>query len=202
MPTLAQFLYTISLLGFLFGEAVAAQEPAHMVVGPNVRVSGDSARPYVEMMIAVNPADPDNLVGASMRVDPTDVITVAVASRDGGRSWSETPVPSCGWDPWVAFLPSGVALVSCLKQGGGPDAVLVVRSEDGGATWGEPTELPVARTTYDHPTLVVDTTDGAGQGTVYVVAGHVSRSATDRASPGGRARRTSGWRPPTRGAWC
>ena len=73
MPTLAQALYTISLLGFLFGEAVAAQEPARLVVGPNVRVSGDSARPYVEMMIAVNPADPDNLVGASMRVDPTDV---------------------------------------------------------------------------------------------------------------------------------
>lgn len=182
MPTRALVLYGISVLGFLFGEAVAGQEPARIVVGPNIRASGDAARPYVEPMIAVNPADSDNLVGASMRIDSTAVITVALVSRDGGRSWSETPVPSCGWDPWVAFLPSGVALVSCLAQGGGPDAVLVVRSEDGGATWGTPTELPVARTSYDHPTLVVDTTDGAGRGTVYVVAGHVSRSATDRSS--------------------
>lgn len=182
MPTLTQFLYTISLLGLLFSEAVAAQKPAQMVVGPNVRVSGDSARPYVEMIIAVNPADPDNLVGASMRIDSTEAITVAVVSRDGGRSWSETPVPSCGWDPWVAFLPSGVALVSCLKQGGGPDFVLVVRSEDGGATWGDPTELPLAGISYDHPTLVVDTTRGTGRGTVYVVAGHVIRSPTDRSS--------------------
>lgn len=182
MPTLTKVLYALAALYVLLSEVTAGQEPPRIVVGPNVRVSGDTALPYVEPMIAANPVDPTNVVGVSMRIESAGVITVAVVSRDGGRTWSESPVPSCGYDPWIGFLPSGVAVVSCLAQGGGPDPVLVLRSEDGGITWSEPTEFPVDGTSFDHPTLVVDNTDGSRRGAVYVVSGHVARSVTDRAS--------------------
>jgi hypothetical protein len=179
MQALVKILYGFAVL---VGLPAAGQELSSIVVGPNIRVGGDPSTPYVEQMIAVNPVDPDNLVGVSMKVDSAGVITVAVTSHNGGRTWRESPIPACGYDPWVAFLPSGVALVSCLARGASPDPVLVVRSEDGGATWHEPTELPVDGTSFDHPTLVVDTTEGPRRGTAYLVAGHVARSASGHAS--------------------
>jgi hypothetical protein len=179
MRAFTAILYGLAVLG---GLPAAGQEPAHIVVGPNILVGGDTAAPYVEPMIAVNPAAADNLVGVSMKIDTAGVVTVAVTSRDGGRTWHESPIAACGYDPWVAFLPSGIALMSCLPPGTGPDPVLVFRSQNGGATWHGPTRLPVDGTSFDHPTLVVDTTSGPRRGTTYLVSGQVARSASGRAS--------------------
>lgn len=183
MLALCRILYAFAGFSIFFGQLAAGQEAPRIVVGPNVRVSSETAVPYVEPMIAVNPVDPDNLVGVSMKVDTAGVITVAVTTRDGGRTWRETPIQACGFDPWVGFLPSGVALVSCLASGASPDPVLVFRSEDGGATWDGPAELPINDdTSFDHPTLIVDTTKSPHRGTAYVVSGHVARSPSGRAS--------------------
>ena len=151
------------------------------MLGPNIRVGGDSGTPYVEQMLAVNPVDPANLVGVSLRVDRNATITVAVVSHDGGRTWHESPLPACGFDPWVAFLPSGEVLVSCLANGQ-PDPVLVLRSGDEGQTWQAPVTLPLNHTSYDHPTMVVDTTSGSRSGTVYLIAAQSVRSPSGRAS--------------------
>ena len=52
-------------LALLASTPVAGQEP-RLVVGPNTRVLADSRTPYVELMVAVNPVDPANLVGVSI----------------------------------------------------------------------------------------------------------------------------------------
>lgn len=167
-------------LALLASALLAGQEP-HLVVGPNIRVGGDSGIPYVEQMLAVNPVDPANLVGVSLRVDSNSTITVAVVSHDGGRIWHESPLPVCGLDPWVAFLPSGEVLVSCLASAQ-PDPVLVLRSGDEGQTWQLPVTLPLHHASYDHPTMVVDTTSGSGSGRVYLVAAQSRRSSSGRAT--------------------
>lgn len=168
-------------LAFLAGAPASSQQQPSVVAGPNTRVGGDPATPYVEQMIAVNPVDAENLVGVSMRVDRNATITVAVVSRDGGRTWRESPLPECGFDPWVAFLPSGEALVSCLANAR-PDPVLLLRSDDGGRTWLGPVTLPLNGASFDHPTMVVDTTAGPHSATVYLVAAQGVRSPSGRAA--------------------
>jgi hypothetical protein len=167
-------------LALVAGATLAGQEP-RLVVGPNTRVSGESGTPYVEQMLAVNPVDPANLVGVSLRVDSASTITVAVVSRDGGRTWHESPLPACGLDPWVAFRPSGEVLVSCLANGQ-PDPVLLLRSSDEGQTWQAPVALPLNGKSYDHPTMAVDTTSGSRSGTIYLIAAQSVPSPSGRAS--------------------
>lgn len=166
------------ILVLLASAPVAGQEP-RLVVGPNIRVGGDPGTPYVEQRIAVNPVNPANLVGVSVRVDSSSNGTVAMVSHDSGRTWHEFTFPACGVDPWVAFQPSGEMLVSCLSKE--PEPMLLMRSDDEGRTWQAPVEHFPERTSYDHPTMVVDTTSGPRSGTVYIV------TAESRASPSGRA---------------
>jgi hypothetical protein len=167
-------------LALLVSSPLAGQE-LRLVVGPNTSVSGDPSTPYVEQMLAVNPVNPANLVGVSLRVDSASTITVAVVSHDRGRTWHESPLPACGVDPWVAFRPSGEVLVSCLANGQ-PDPVLLIRSADEGQTWQAPVTLPLDGRSYDHPTMVVDTTSGSRSGTVYLIAAQSVRSPSGRAS--------------------
>lgn len=167
-------------VGVVTASPLPAQEAATLLTGTDVRVSADTAAPYVEPSLAASPVDPDHLVGASIKVDTAGMLVVAVSSRDGGRSWREVPAEPCGWDPWIAFLPSGTALLACQQPFS--EAVLVLRSKDGGATWEGPTEIPPDRREFDHPTIVVDHTDGPNRGSVYVVTGESVRSPSGRVS--------------------
>ena len=174
MQTFAKVLCCLVAFTVPVDLAAIVQETSRVVVGPNIRVGGDLTAPYVEPMVAVNPVDPDNLVGVSMKFDSAGLMVVALASRDGGRAWLESPIPACRFDPWVAFLPTGMVLLSC-QQG---ETVQVFRSGDGGATWSEPTQVSGDSMEYDHPTLAVDPTDGARRGTAYVVSGHSAQSSS------------------------
>lgn len=78
--------------------------------------------------ILVDPDVPGHLVAA-------DVQKGAMASSDGGRSWSPL-----GTDP-VAWVSSGDGLVTIYASGG----PVPERSRDGGSTW-EPVEVPVGAT--------------------------------------------------------
>ena len=161
---------------------VAGAVPAANV-GPAVQASGASpiagclgdqpdsginvVNSEVEPWVAVNPANPDNLVGAyqqdrwnngGARGD------VTASSFDGGLTWTvnaNTKSTICtggtaanggnyerASDPWVDFSPNGSAYLMTLSIdtnpggfGTSPNAMLVMRSTDGGATWSDPITL-------------------------------------------------------------
>lgn len=148
---------------------------------PLVRVSGPSPYPAscggaatgsvnyedaeVEPYVAVNPANPSNVVGIWQQDRWSDGGAhglVIGRSLDGGNTWSEQPInlSVCGGgnssnggnyarasDPWVTFSPNGVAYVISISftaasmTGGALSSVLVSRSADGGVTWSNPTTL-------------------------------------------------------------
>ncbi|MDE2274604.1 MAG: exo-alpha-sialidase [Gammaproteobacteria bacterium] len=148
---------------------------------PLVRVSGPSPYPAtcgggaagsvnyedaeVEPYVAVNPANPSNVIGIWQQDRWSDGGAhglVIGTSLDGGKTWSEQPInlSVCGGgnssnggnyarasDPWVTFSPNGVAYVISISftaasmTGGALSSVLVSRSADGGATWSNPVTL-------------------------------------------------------------
>jgi hypothetical protein len=107
---------------------------------------------------------------------------VTAFSRDGGATWTINPTtrssictggtPANGGnyerssDPWVDFSPNGTAYLMTLSVdtnpggfGTSPNAMLVMRSTDGGATWGNPITLKrdeSANVLNDKNTLTAD----------------------------------------------
>ena len=116
----------------------------------------------VEPYEAVNPANPANVIGIWQQDRWTEGGAhglVAAYSMDGAKTWKEQTLPlsACGGgsyerasDPWVSFSPNGTAYLVSISfsgnstlspRGTGSGGVLVMRSTDGGATWGTPTSL-------------------------------------------------------------
>jgi hypothetical protein len=114
-----------------------------------------TAGPHNETSIAVNPTDPDNMIGGAndyqLALNPGGHVTESVLSRahvtfDGGQTWSEFPLYSnssyqATGDPAVAFDDAGNAYYGTLgfrfvgpANAQNPD-VLVSSSGDGGRTW-------------------------------------------------------------------
>ena len=91
-----------------------------MYCNTQVTFDASTANARSESAIAVNPADPSNIVGASKRF--TDIYTydfslAAYASFDGGTSWTEAPALGLlpGWggisDPTLAWMPSATCIL-------------------------------------------------------------------------------------------
>jgi hypothetical protein len=129
----------------------------------------------VEPHLSVDPRNPNHLVAAAMaRVSPgnQNLGCVAFSSFDGGSSWTSTHlnvsgVTACA-DPWTAILHDGTALLSYLSNGG--KEIVVLRSPNGGRTWGEPPVRLLGP--HDHPMLL----DTAG-GVIYLVSALSIRNA-------------------------
>jgi hypothetical protein len=147
-----------------------------IVVGPNILVSRNSNLPHVEMMIAANPRNPKNLLGAAMSMSKPDgsMSSKTYASFDGGYTWFDSSfaeqLAGGGADSQVAFSPHGTALFAAIarvrhRQGRSRWALHFYRSEDGGRTWLRPLDLG---TSYDHPQVAVDQTHGRHAGRIYV----------------------------------
>lgn len=144
--------------------------------------SGAEVEPYV----AVNPLNPDNLIGVWQqdRYGNGGARGVAYgASFDGGLTWTlgTLPVSTCAGgtyaratDPWVTFAPDGtayqvaVAFTGNTLAPGSSDAVLVSRSPDGGRTWGAPLAVAAsgAQSFDDKESITADPLDARF---VYVV---------------------------------
>jgi hypothetical protein len=139
----------------------------------------------VEPSIAVNPADPKNIVVAWQQdrfQDGAARGTVVGSSKDGGATWTQTTVPGLSKctgeprfdrssDPWLSFGPGGVLYIATLSANlpvtGNVTAVAVNRSTDGGRSWTPPTFVAQDDGTYnDKETL---TADPARPGFVYVI---------------------------------
>ena len=162
-------------------DGVAMCTPGAAKGDANVRVTGfsplapgcDGAAPSgvlyrgaeVEPMLALDPADPNHLIGVWQQDRWSDggaAGQLTAVSFDGGRTWSrsQAPLSRCTGgnagnggdyprvsDPWVTIAPDGSAYQIAIAFGGGLlapgsfGAVLVSRSSDGGLTWGPATTL-------------------------------------------------------------
>jgi hypothetical protein len=150
----------------------------------------------VEPHVAVDPANPNRLVGAWQQnrfSSGAAQALFAAFSVDGGVTWarSTAAVSRCtggsaanggnyerATDPWVTFAPDGTAYLMSLSlsgaafAAGSASAMLVARSTDGGRTWSEPVTLirDGANAFNDKNTITADSTDPAY---VYAVWGRL-----------------------------
>ena len=119
----------------------------------------------VEPHLAINPANPNNLIGSWQQdrwSGGASQGTAVGVSFDGGTTWTTRALPAsrCGGgnaanggdyeratDPWVTFSPNGTAYQMSLAvngatlQSGSMSAMLVFRSTDGGQSWSNPAVL-------------------------------------------------------------
>jgi hypothetical protein len=121
----------------------------------NVNTSCERNVPHNETSIAVNPTNPNNMIGGAndyqLAVNPGGHVSETLLSRahvtfDGGRTWTEYPLNAdsayqATGDPSVAFDADGHAYYATLGfrfvgpvNAQNPD-VIVSDSADGGRTW-------------------------------------------------------------------
>ncbi len=144
-------------------------QDTRILVGPNILVSKeDWGRSHAETMLAINPKDVKNLLGASIIFGSEHGMTCKTyASKDGGYTWIDTAFPErveyMSFDPQVAFGSDGTAYFIMLGAGSG---TFFYRSEDGGFTW----EKARVHGNSDHPQTVVNHGVGKYAGRIYVSA--------------------------------
>jgi len=115
---------------------------------------GAQARTQVEPHIAVDPSNPQIVVGVVQEGRFPDGGAVAIGyatSHDGGQTWTTDDLPQLtvatggpfdrGSDPAVAFGPDGAVYAESLVFSGARSAIAVQRSDDGGLTFGTPVLL-------------------------------------------------------------
>nr|MBA3777016.1 exo-alpha-sialidase [Betaproteobacteria bacterium] len=139
----------------------------------------------VEPYLAVNPRNPNNLVGVWQQDRWSDGAAAGLRtgfSFDGGRTWGLTAATfsRCtggnagnggdyerATDPWVTFAPDGSAFQIALAISGesltpgSANAILVSRSVDGGRAWSNPITLirDGADAFNDKESITADPTD-------------------------------------------
>lgn len=152
--------------------------------GPDHNASNDGAAQN-ETWIALDPADPLNLVAGANDYRNGDAGAGVYASFDGGLTWTSSTLANLDplsakydaqGDPAIAAYPGGVFYYAYIDFSRSDDQnrLCVARSVDGGLTW------PQVGVVMDHPgpgaahdfedkeLLAVDATGGAHDGNVYI----------------------------------
>jgi hypothetical protein len=163
---------------FSFGLVVHAEVPkeSKIIVGQNILVSRDGDIPHVELIVAANPRNPKNLVGAAITQTSTkgSWATKTYSTVDGGSTWYDSSFSDLreagALDPQVGFGIQGTAYFSTIRyvkdeKGQDHGGLVFFRSEDSGRTWSKPLDLGYS---YDHPILGVDQTTGKYAGRIYI----------------------------------
>lgn len=163
------------------GQGRRANEPAGtegvLRVGPTGQVSKTNAGVFhTEVVLAADPADARRLAAAAMYLPPSadsaGPKVVVYASADGGKSWVPTlerkdaffADPAFAWgaaDALYVVNMMSASLSHVAKRQGG---LQVVRSGDGGRTWGPAATIDDY---HDRPFLAVDSTGGQYHGRLY-----------------------------------
>ncbi len=158
MPDLSDRLpLKITLAFVLLGLSAAAATAQSVEWLPRdvpVQTTG-SRLPAVEPVVHADPADAAHLVGGVILAAPTPDgpwYCAALASFDGGASWTRTEFPDMERciDPTVTTLPGGGALFAGLEirsdtTGHERFRLVTFRSEDGGRTWLTPADTTLGR---------------------------------------------------------
>jgi hypothetical protein len=125
-----------------------------------------------EPAVAVNPANPNNIV--AIWIDHGDAGLAAGATLDGGQTWHNVAIPGItqctggtwlrGFDPWLGFAPNGDLYSVCIGKSTFKEGQMFVnKSTDGGLTWGNPTPLYVPDNSNsafdDKPSITADPTN-------------------------------------------
>jgi len=129
-------------------------------------VGGAARGSEYEPDIAVNPAHRRNLIAVYSQDNQMD--TVVSTSRDGGRHWTQVPVPGLSqctpggtaidaFDARLAIGPDGIAYTSSsVDEPTGTQTLLVNTSADGGLSWSAPVAVDQNEPSVDGPVLAAD----------------------------------------------
>lgn len=168
-----QFAVSTGLAAFWVSAAatVAAQTPAWT----NIRVTPPCDGLALKCMLAINPAQPWNLVAGAVDRSGTNCGALvgqvaAFCSTDGGNTWTKpangmsvSGVPWC--DQTLAFGPNGRVVSTSLLNTGclgtGQCAIAAFASGDGGANWTTSDSTGAGAATVDRPWIACDTVPGS-----------------------------------------
>jgi len=150
--------------------------------------AGTAANPLYEPSLAVSPTNPNHLLAAAIVHGGLSATfadrmkaqrCAAFASVDGGVTWTrhDFSTTAC-FDPWVAMMPDGRALVTTIGEHAslplqGQSGLVAFRSTDGGGSW-EESPAGLGRS-FDHTTMVVDQKAGPRQGWAYISSNRPTR---------------------------
>ena len=153
-----------------------------------VRMSDESAINPAEVSIAINPANPDNMIAASLQIGRPPkprASSYHYVTFDGGKTWTTVPTPNTRnlvqGDDVVVFSSDGVAYHVHLSFDGirlarpprAENGIIVNVSKDGGKTWTDGTaaihHFNSVTPFEDKPGIVVDNASASRwKGNVYV----------------------------------
>ncbi len=209
LAILAGAVACLAAVAALAGPAAGTVAPLTLVSGPSPFAgcthTGTGGTNYlnaeVEPWVAVNPANPSNIIGAYQQDRWSNGGArglVASVTHNGGTTWSRSwaPFTFCSGgnvgnggdferasDPWVTFSPNGAAYQIALNFNGGDfdNAITVSKSTDGGDTWGSLTTLTRGSNPLQQNDKESITADPANSNYVYAVWDR-SRFPSDQAS--------------------
>jgi len=155
------------------------------IAGCDVPAAEEWENAETEPWIAINPTNPDNLVGIWVQDGKPRRALVAGVTFDGGLAWESVVIPGltlcsggdlpAAADPWLAFATNGDLYAASLvyeERAGEPgsDGILVSKSSDGGRTWGSPTTINRSEAPFQLPVNDKEsiTADPADECSVYV----------------------------------
>ena len=149
--------------------------------GPNMLVSDDERhRPQNETSVAINPANPNHILGGCNDYRGEDTSGGYYVSFDGGRTWQDDILPGldefdAAGNPSVVISREGEAWFCGIHFNRDNDygGIFVSHSEDGGLNWDDPSYLIVHRDGHnppfeDKPYIAIDNTGGDYDGRLYV----------------------------------
>ena len=137
----AAILLAIAIAFLASSDAQEKKAAPHQVV----RVTEPTAVGAVEVSVAINPTNPDHIIGASQQGGTN----VTYVSKDAGRTWKTVAVANPGkrvqGDDGVVFTADGLALHTYIAFNGIREARptraengIFVRSSRDGLTWSDP----------------------------------------------------------------